>query len=109
MEKIGHRFVGLKRPVGLASFRLFQRLGKAGIEGPALRGRVFAAGGTVNKKLRSENDLTSLCLGFHQVAVIQAHLGAKADGNGYLALALYFYDSTHADRIPEIRNPDFLS
>ena len=108
MEKIGHRFVGIKRPVGLASFRLFQRLGKAGIEGSALRRRVFAAGGTVDKKLWSENDLTSLCLGFHQVAVIQADLDTKASGDGYLGLALYFYGSTHGDQLPEVGDPDFL-
>ena len=69
---------------------------------------MIAAGGTVDKGLGSKDDLPSFCPGFHQVAIIQAHLDAEADGNGYLAFALNFYGRRHSVQPLEARNSGFL-
>jgi hypothetical protein len=104
VEKRDQLFVGLERPVSLATFRLFQRLSEAGIDDPALGGRIF----TVNNKFWGENDLASFCVGFHQVAIDQAQLDTKPSGNGHLALALHSNDGAHGDQFPEAGNLDFL-
>jgi hypothetical protein len=104
VEKRDHLFVGLERPVRLASFRLFQGLSEAGIDDPALGRRVF----TVNNHLWGENDFAPFYFGFHQVAINQAHLDTKPGGNGHLALALHFNDGAHGDQFPEVGNTDFL-
>jgi hypothetical protein len=108
MEKVGHLLVGPKRPVSFSVLHLLERLREASIEGSTLGWRVPVVVVAVGKGLRSENDLASFCFGFDQVAITQAHLDAKTDGNGHLPLALYLYDCAHGAQFPEVGNPDFL-
>jgi hypothetical protein len=69
---------------------------------------VLVAAGPVDKGLGGKNDLPSFCFGFHQVAIIQAHLNAQADGDGYLALALNFYGGRHRGQPSKVQESSFL-